>query len=398
MSHSQQPLAAPEPPAAEPQPFNVLEHLATQEINPQSASPLYSSIPLEVRTLIFQYAMTESQNRKPPRDFDFRVQHDHGPEDPPLPIINELTQHVNTVRHRRFANFRSRLPKGGYDWYRPDNGGIISIALLQTCRRAYIETHSLPQLQKEHEFYRYRGPSETTQYGAQRCAIHRYFADKLNSPAPVPGLCRRDLVRCVRIFAQMFWLDDTNDEFGFWRLVTETPWLKPVEHLRLTIRRGDWWYWEQEQPLKINPFRGNAEIRQTLLDMQTGDGNPAFQAPVWGLAFQHLPNLKTLTMEFETAEYKKKELENIVAWAVKWRFPLTNGKHLSAAGQAVEKMSYRGSAHNWSDSCEQCDGRSLQCEHCIERYRSIADGYGPRLYLWSVTWKPVSDGAVNRLV
>lgn len=366
----------------------MLKHLETQEINPQSGSPLYTRIPSEVRNLIFQYALTESPNPDPPLFRDIGVRNDHEAENPPLPM----------GAPRQLARFRSTLFKAGFDWFRPDNRGIVSIGLLLTCRRAYVETHSLPQLQKEHEFYCYRGPDSTEPFSVQTRAIHRYFAAKLDAPAPVAGLCRRDLVRSVRIFGQMFWLDDTNNEAAFWRLVTETPWFKPVEHLRLTIRRGDWWDWEQNQPLRINPFRGKVSIDQTQKDMYTGDGNPAFQAPVWGLGFQHLPSLKTLTMEFETSEDKKKELEDIVAWAVKWRFPLADGRHLSAAGQPVGKMSYRGNEYHWSNLCEQCNYSGRKCKQCDTRQRCMREGYGPRLYLWRVTWKPVTEGAVSRSV
>jgi hypothetical protein len=397
MSYLHGPSALPESPAAEPletQPFNLLEHLATQEINPQTGSPLYNCIPPEVRVLIFQYALTGSANLRQPSDFDFRVRHDHDPEDPPAVPSDSMIPRTQIYRSRH------RWPKDGFDWHRPDSVDAISIALLQTCRGVYVETHSLPQLQKEHVFYRYRG-LDWSGSGSRQNAIHHYFGHVLDSPAPVAGVSRRDLVRSVRIFTQMHWLDDTDDQWAFWRLVTETPWLKPVENLRFTIRRGDWWDWERNDPLKINPFRGKVDnVHQTHLDMQTGDGNPAFQSPVWGLAFKNLPNLKTLTIEFETAEDKKQELEDIVAWAAKWRLPLANGRHLSAAGQPIGKMSYRGKPYHWSDRCSMCSRSHMdpQCELCGTRCQLVRLDYGPRLYHWSVTWVAVSDEAARQSV
>lgn len=200
-------------------------------------------------------------------------------------------------------------------------------------------------------------------------------------------------MRSVRFFTQLFWLEDSNDPQAFWKIARYQNFLDPVENLRITIRRSDWWNWESNAALNINPFRRRETDEVMRRDMASD--SPRFRGDdVWGLAFQYLPKLKGLQIDFETAEDKKGELETIVDWAVKWKFPLSGGRYLSTAGQRVERMSWRGRSYHWArDGCPDCSARRLHgmadCATCNERTRYDVHGYGPRLYVWTLTWKPV---------
>lgn len=270
-------------------------------------------------------------------------------------------------------------------------------ALLLTCRKVYIETHALPLMLKEHTFYCFRGPES-----CEKESIPHYFSQTMNKPSPVRGVKQRELIRSVRFFAQMFWLEDTESAYHFWPIIKNTDFLKPVENLRITIRRTDWWHWENNQRLKINPFKGNVDERTMQEDMAIDHGNPPFRPKVWGLAFQHLPNLKSLRIDLETSEDQVAELQTIVDWAVKWKFPLTEGRHLSTAGQQVELMSWQGRDYHMSDTCPKCHmpsrTTSTGCASCDERSRLEPHGYGPRLYIWTLTWKPVKGELVDQLL
>ena len=318
-----------------PESFNLCQYLETQEVNPQLSSPLFNGrIPPEIRSEIFSYALTEYPSPEAPRVYhEPDIHYDH--EDP----VNFLmTPFQGYERNRRYGKYE--------DWLRFDNTlpMITSITLLMTCRRAYLETHSLPWLQKEHVLCFYRGPEPRGQLPRDRPILgfslgydHRvkaYFDHQLAKPSSVPGRCMRDLVRSIRILAQVFWLED---RLRFQAIVKE-PWFPPIETLRITIRQADWWDWELGKPPIINPFKGRTDLAEMQADMLVEGGNPQFTPGAWGLAFEKMPNLKTLIMEFETSGDHKPAMDKIVEWAIQWKFPLSNGKVLSTEHRPVKKL------------------------------------------------------------
>ncbi|KAK7753302.1 hypothetical protein SLS62_004821 [Diatrype stigma] len=306
--------------------FNLSQHLETQEINPQLSSPLFNGrIPAEIRTQIFRSALVAYPSPDAHRlPHDPVVRYDHDPV--PLPEFSkDPTQ-----------NTAPDFTLSGH-WLRPDNTRPmrINIALLQTCRRVYLEAHAFPLLQKEHVLYLNRGPdSEQLSWSSSR--VQEYFTRKLGKPSSVPGVKQYELVRSARLFTQAFWLEDNH---RFWGTVNNTPRFDPIERLTITLRRSDWWDWETNSPPIINPFKGRVSLAEMQADMLVEGGNPDFKPEAWGLAFGKMPNLKTLRIEFETSEDQKANMEQIIQWAVKWRFPLANGEFLSTQGRQVEKMS-----------------------------------------------------------
>lgn len=202
----------------------------------------------------------------------------------------------------------------------------------------------------------------------------------------------------------MFWLEDRGYCNLSW-ICSQTYYFFKVENLRITFRRGDWWWWEDNVPPRISPFRGNSSHEtapdQMKADMETTlrGGRVPFSMGVWGLAFERMPKLKTLVMDFETSEDKKGEMEKIVEWAQHWKFPAASGSGgpamcFSAAGMPVQKMSWRGMCQHWSRNCHVCANWNRQvdsCDGCAQEARLRAAGYGPRLLVWTVTWKVVRD-------
>lgn len=305
-----------------------------------------------------------------------------------------------TVTVRPFILTHSRQPQGGFDWLRFDNTEPmrVGIALLLTCRRAYLEAHSFPLLQIEQRFYCHRGPFSGISEGL-RADIGKFITERLSNPSPTPGLKQKDLVRSIRLFTQQYWLED-----AFLSLVVRSStWFANLEHLRITLRRSDWWDWEHNAALRINPFKGNCHHGHTInfmrRDMSSETGNVEFEGGAWGKAFLHMSKLKTLTIDFETSEDKRAEMEAIVAWALKWRFPLLGGRHLSTCGQPASKTSWRGLAHHWSDHCVSCsrylwnNPRGDKCPKCSETRLLVSQRYGPQLLIWTCVWKPTQDAS-----
>lgn len=400
----------------------VLDELVNSpDYNPQTQSLLFHRIPTEIRDFIFQYAL---QEYCPPNVLaelpDLAVRHDHEPVEQESPSVGD--EQLQTI----ISDARSQARQDyGYDWLRPDNVEPMTIttALLRTCRRVYVETYRLPAAQKEHRFYMMRGG-----YGDKAVssvdALRSYFAHHLgngvalrSSPIEVRDdsgnlriegrrleqiMAHRDMIRRVRLFTQQFWLEDSNSHLHFWSLIANHTWLQPVQHLRITIRRGDWWYWESSNPLRINPFRTDVTTEGMYQDIERAAAraaagevniNPDFSPRAWGLAFQHLPNLKTLTMDFETAEDQRHELDRIVDWAVGWRLPLAPGpdgrpRFLSAQGRPVDKMSWCG--QDW-----HMPGQMPPPRRRGRRPRAVAASVAarrpPRLFVSTVTWVACED-------
>ena len=108
----------------------------------------------------------------------------------------------------------------------------------------------------------------------------------------------------MQIFVQQFQLEDRL------RTVFRNPEFRPA-NLILTLRHGDWWWWEREAPIALDPGRsGQAK--------PPGEGDPwkaatdDWDRDSWGVALRHVQGLKSLTLELETATPKKGELEAIV--------------------------------------------------------------------------------------
>lgn len=223
------------------------------------------------------------------------------------------------------------------------------------------------------------------------------------------------------------------------------PW-RLTEHitsLRMYLRRTDWWNWESNAPLVISPFNSSPnrpthqQMQQSILASHEADrllaphlrSSSPSAVPhwsCWGLLFLRMPKLQTLTIEFETSEDKKSEMETIVNWAHQhWRFPVLrrlsgddrdpytfghlqrcHNQHpvdlspwsqdlevLSAADEPVQKTSWRGLPHHFAGHCPTCSIRwnnqsgTADCTECTKMHKLKGLKKGPQLLVWTVNWK-----------
>ena len=428
--------------------------------DPQLSSPLYR-LPAEIRALIFEYALEETTlSHRVGANHDFRVRYDHGqagdepvpePKSPPeavapvkkspqdfafdaypdiafdeLPVEHEHSEQRAEAMlplplmetYRVDCDYTRAASVDGFDWLRPEYRGAACVftALLATCRLVYLETHHIPVRSKTFRFFMKRGP---TSYGDSG-TIEDYFR------ALPPDQVRE--VRSIHLYTQLFWLKsklrvdaEASAKAVLGRQLDCIRLLDQIEDLRITIRRRDWWYNEDNYPLVINPFSdetdpSGAAMRKAIKDAEDGtlQSGSSFS---WSNAFLSMPRLKRLVIDFETSEDKKGELERIVAWAQTWRFPvlrerqlhtfmnlrdrpspetLRTARHayLSAKGQPVEKMSWRGLPYHWAHSCPTCEEPFFggnECEACVRARRLISEKKGPRLFVWTVTWTAEPD-------
>ena len=255
-------------------------------INPQTASPLFSLFPAEIRQEIFKFALLGYPDLSRP-----------------------YSQH----------SF----------WYRPDgytHARKISIALLLTCRRIYLETDTLPLILNEHVYW-----------GVERSRIPPHASSYLLNGSLRPA--QRNLIQCVHIFTQQFWLEDWKDK---WLEFSQSWPDKCPPKLRVTIRHTDWWYnlLGENSPLALDPKRkGRARVGDWVSEEEP------FEPGSWGQRFENMKGLNDFELYLETAEAKRGELDVIVNRAHTWKFPLGDGKILVFDGDATKRGTWTGSKH-----------------------------------------------------
>lgn len=214
------------------------------------------------------------------------------------------------------------------DWLRPDYRGLKKVftALLRTCRRIYLETRHLPARNTEHIFWMGRGP-----YGEDNTLVITEYLSHLPLDIALQ-------IRSIHLNTQLWWLErffradvDASAKGIYDRPSNSIRVLDRLEELRITIRRRDWWFNEQNEPLRINPFGYNDSLSgaYTLNDMRRDikasvergvRQNPGLWS--WSTAFLSIPRLKKFVIDFETGEDKRGEMEQIVKWAQTWRLPV----------------------------------------------------------------------------
>ena len=245
----------------------------TKEINPQAESPLFNRLPSEIRNHIFRLAVTAYEDR----DRKYR-----------LSAFYYRSGH--TCVHR------------------------IDTSLLRTCRLVYEEAARLPASINELTCWFYRGPTFCLEP----------FLSLLNDRPDT--LIRQQELRQVHIFAQQYWLEGGGGNMGpvagFSAFLKLWDYTHPT-HLTITIRHTDWWWWEWNNPIALDPKqerRADPENYRSLTE-PIAPGS-------WGGTLGRLSGLQVFEMELETVEIQKGELDAIADMAKGWRFPLHDGKVL----------------------------------------------------------------------
>ncbi|KAJ5926619.1 hypothetical protein N7516_008392 [Penicillium verrucosum] len=207
----------------------------------------------------------------------------------------------------------------------------IQTALLQTCQQIYAEASLLPSAVNEHTFWFYRSPPHVNDASSPL----NYF--RKMTPK------QRAQVQHLHMFTQQYFLEDNH-----WSKIWEG--LKigddgcslrgecriAPKKMTITFRHTDWWYWENNDPLGINPFRPG---RTRAADMGK-DVCPHVAARSWGNQFSSIPCLDELVIEFETIMRKRDQLDAIIQQALEWKFPIVADKGLYLVANPNSKSAY----------------------------------------------------------
>ncbi|KAJ7444836.1 hypothetical protein FB451DRAFT_71482 [Mycena latifolia] len=261
-------------------------------VDPQDASPLYNGrIPPEIRNALFEAILAE------------------------------------------YADPANTYPE---NLHRPDRTGArtLSVALLRTCRRVYLETYHLPPLLKTHVFW--HGPATgPPAFGARFPDIHG-IAPRAGLLHPSTAMAARARGEPAPLHADVL---ARPELFGALPQRPCTQRRAAAHHAkgrRLVVVRA-------QVPVHPQPHRGGylEEMRTDIAREKRGEVLPWAEGG-WGGALQHLPALKELEMEFETTVDRKEELRTIVKRALTWKFPMGERGVLSNEGLGMELIDWQG--------------------------------------------------------
>ncbi|KAE8140173.1 hypothetical protein BDV38DRAFT_27357 [Aspergillus pseudotamarii] len=216
-------------------------------------------------------------------------------------------------------------------WTRPGHYGPqhVSTGLLRTCKRIYTEAWFMPFIFAEHTEYLTasdRKPRSATWSDCLKIMDADY--EKLQP-------------RFIRIFAQM-WVLEPGDRF---QQTLDMPHFYPKQ-ITLTIRYTDFWFWEDDEPLRIDS--------------------------TWVNKIRFPESVSRFCIEFESIERRKNEVDYIAREAAeKWYFRRKDGFLLTPHESETPVFKWTGSS-------------------CLGGERWIRDEVRPGeldYYVKTVTWK-----------
>ncbi|KAJ4496808.1 hypothetical protein C8R41DRAFT_824818 [Lentinula lateritia] len=190
--------------------------------NTQEHSPLFNQIPPEIRNAIFLYALLSYED---------------------LSTVYPEDQHYSRPDYRHTSRIDPRI--------------------LQTCRLIYLESRFLPVMATEHVFWCHRAPPGITYASDPREYFARFTEEQ------------KDRVDRVHFFTQQYYLEGDFPE------ICKLPAMRP-RSLKITLRHGDWWWWEDNHPLNLND--------------------------VWSTGLDYSTRLEEVILELETMERDKEQV------------------------------------------------------------------------------------------
>jgi len=180
------------------------------------------------------------------------------------------------------------------------------VSILRTCQRIYRESWYMPWANSEHSFFladSSRRPARVTTVADMTSTLGMIHASHIKTD-----------IQHVRIFAQCCGIESGESL----QSILSIPHFSPV-HMTITIRHTDFWYWETDEVLHI-------------------DGH-------WTRVCKFPTSTKMITVEFESLERKKDQVDQIAQQALRrWKFVREDGVVLGAETEDVKITKWTGSS------------------------------------------------------
>lgn len=218
-------------------------------------------------------------------------------------------------------------------YYRPgyQQPKRIQTALLQTCQRIHDEASLLPPALNEHTFWFFRAPPHV-KYASSPLEYFRKMTPK-----------QRAQVHHLHFFTQQFFLEGDCWPRVWQGLVMGTAGRSlrgecriAPKKMTITLRHTDWWHWESNEPLGIDPFERGRTRAEEMHDRRYS----YTQGTAWGNHFTSVPSLEELVIEFETVMRKRDQLDDISRRALRWKFPIQAKKSEYLVADPESKSAY----------------------------------------------------------
>ncbi|CAF3492700.1 unnamed protein product [Fusarium graminearum] len=253
------------------------ERILSEFVNPQTDSPLFSLLPGEVRDKIFSYV---------------------------------LTDHPDPGAHMQYSK-QTCYTRPLYEAHQSTDTRV-----LRTCRAVYRETWFKPFLLREH--VRWATAPDRAPPGKSGVPYEvRHMLSRLLTQQPEQDKVE---IERLRIFAQMYKLEE-----GLVAKILAEPALLAPRIVTLTIRHTDWWFWEDDEPLR---FEG-------------GWIEDVCKAMHWCT--------NQFCIELESLERKKDQIDKIADQMIKkWYFKRCDGVVLYADALGRKESRWSGDS-TWGD-------------------------------------------------
>lgn len=271
----------------------------------QTECVFFTLFPVEIRTRIFEYALTSDAN--------------------PM---------------------KAYLPDRVY--YRPGHHfhPKTDISLLLTCKQIFAEARLMPVLEAEHTFWLFGGPYQMMNTQINGLARLDSWMAALNED-------QQQSVKHVHLFAQQYNLENMGQKPRMPTLSTLR-----AKHFTITFRHSDWWSWESpaesSDKLGICPWLPGRVSHQAMLaeplEPTLERIKEGLKSGTWGQQVGQINGLHTLRIEFEIDISKKPQLDVVMARAKHWKFPLADSDDVLVHDGYVGEWEWRGLANLKHDS------------------------------------------------
>jgi hypothetical protein len=315
-----------------------------ESIDPQSSSPLFGVIPAELRNEIFKDVLTG---------------------------YIKPSDHWDKETHYTRPGYEGRV--------------TIEVALISTCRLAYSETHQVVRYLNDYDkltLWFYRPPP-------RRSIQIEYWIQSGFELSHLIPIERAKTITSMQLFMQQHTMEgeELKKMVGLVRR-----YLPNLHTLRITVRHGDWWFWENNEMLGMNPFRvGRVYYEDVCKELDKIRRVPQIsryhgRSRGWGNSFVGMGSLQKFELELETLISKKRQLDKIIELSKYWAFQMTRFRGKNVPQQYLvrdDEVSWYGWDGPTKLIVENCDHVQYRPEE-LEQSPHLRFTYQVAL----LTWRP----------
>jgi hypothetical protein len=340
-----------------------MEH---ESIRTQILCPLFTLLPKELRDLVFEYALRESESHDTERTLQ-RNAFEVGVKLPNHPASDIAVPLLRTCRAIYLETWTAPLSLNPHIAYNVQPRGNLGVKLheLHPWQLALIQSLDVTVLQTALEgasgLHRYLHSDDVCWHPRRRhdgayvapreyktsCGRRRAmtaFPHSFNAcliPAPSTSPPPRHVLAHL-LASQPSHPDDAALQPP-WRAAARVALARPLARLTLRLGHADWWTWTDDpactrdtQRLALDPACGDggddpgsrptASRMRCLAALRRSGQHPAVMPGVgWAATIAAMPDLRSLELVLETFRAKQKQLEDVVDAAKTWVFPLEGG-------------------------------------------------------------------------